>query len=169
MKNPEGIKREGLSNTVGLGYNPCSVIKINIDIPANGEKELRFLLGEENDLERGYKLINKYKDIQVSKDALQEVEEFWNKTLSTIQIKTPDNTMNYMMNHWLMYQTIVCRIWGRAGFYQVGGAFGARDQMQDVINAIYHMPDMTRKQIIRNCKHQYREGDIQHWWHPIPE
>ncbi len=74
--------------------------------------------------------------------------------------------MNYMMNHWLMYQTIVCRIWGgRAGFYQVGGAFGARDQMQDAINAIYHMPDMTRKQILRNCKHQYREGDIQHWWH----
>ena len=167
-KNPEGIKREGLSNKVGFGYNPCAVIKVNIDIPANGEKELTFLLGEENDLERGYKLINKYKDIQVSKRALIEVEEFWNKTLSTIQIKTPDNTMNYMMNHWLMYQTIVCRIWGRAGFYQVGGAFGARDQMQDAINAIYHMPDMTRKQILRNCKHQYREGDIQHWWHPIP-
>ncbi|MCF6466681.1 GH36-type glycosyl hydrolase domain-containing protein [Clostridium sp. Cult2] len=166
---PEGIKREGLSNRVGFGYNPCSAIKVNIDIPANGEKEIVFLLGEESDLKRGYELINKYKDRLVSKNALEKVKEFWDSTLSTIEIKTPDNTMNYMMNHWLMYQTIACRIWGRAGFYQVGGAYGARDQMQDAINAIYHIPKKTRKQIIRNCRHQYREGDIQHWWHPIPD
>ncbi len=77
--------------------------------------------------------------------------------------------MNYLMNNWLMYQTIVCRIWGgRAGFYQVGGAFGARDQMQDTMNALYHASDESRRQIIENCKHQYREGDVQHWWHPIP-
>ena len=73
-----------------------------------------------------------------------------------------------MMNRWLMYQTIACRIWARAGFYQVGGAFGARDQMQDVTNALYHMPYMTKEQILRNCAHQYKEGDIQHWWHPVP-
>ncbi|MBZ2174133.1 hypothetical protein K8M07_02615 [Schnuerera sp. xch1] len=167
-EEPEGIRRERLSNTVGLGYNPCSAIEIKINIPVNEKKEVVFLLGEQTDIESGCNLINKYKDIQISKNSLQKVKEFWEKTLSTIQIQTPDDTMNYMMNNWLMYQTIVCRIWARAGFYQVGGAFGARDQMQDVINAIYHIPEMTRKQIIRNCAHQYREGDIQHWWHPIP-
>ncbi|CCQ97400.1 membrane hypothetical protein [[Clostridium] ultunense Esp] len=168
-ESPEGIRRERLSNNVGFGYNPCAVIEINIHIPADGEKEIVFLLGEDNDFEKGYQVIAKYRDIQVAKNALIAVKEFWNKILSTIQVRTPDNTMNYLMNYWLMYQTIACRIWGRAGFYQVGGAFGARDQMQDVVNAIYHMPEKTRKQILRNCKHQYREGDIQHWWHPIPD
>ena len=168
-ERPEGVKKERLSNTVGLGYNPCSVIEINIDIPVNGEKEMVFLLGEEKDPERGYSLINKYKNINVSKNAFNEVKEFWNSILARVQIETPDNTMNYMINSWLMYQNIACRVWGRAGFYQVGGAFGARDQMQDVTNALYHAPEEAKKQIIRNCRHQYVEGDIQHWWHPIPD
>ncbi|HZJ82277.1 MAG TPA: glycosyl transferase, partial [Clostridia bacterium] len=166
-EKPEGLKKERLSNTVGLGYNPCSVIEIKMSIPANEEREIVFLLGEEKDLEEGYSLINKYRDVQVSKNALQEVKDFWNKISTKVQIKTIDNTINYIMNFWLMYQTIACRIWGRAGFYQVGGAFGARDQMQDVTNTLYHMPEEAKKQIIRNCKHQYIEGDIQHWWHPV--
>ena len=166
-EKPEGLKKERLSNTVGLGYNPCSAIEIKINIPANEEREIVFLLGEEKDFEEGHSLINKYRDVQVSKNALQEVKGFWDKTLTKVQVKTVDNTMNYIMNSWLMYQTIACRIWGRAGFYQVGGAFGARDQMQDVTNTLYHMPEEAKKQIIRNCKHQYIEGDIQHWWHPV--
>ena len=167
-KSPEGIRRESLSNTVGIGYNPCSVINIQVTIPAGRQKDIVFLLGEGNTVEECKILVDNYKDIAASKAALERVEEFWSGKLSTIQIETPDNSMNYMMNSWLMYQTIACRIWGRAGFYQVGGAFGARDQMQDAINAIYHMPEKARKQIIRNCRHQYREGDIQHWWHPVP-
>ncbi|HZJ76475.1 MAG TPA: glycosyl transferase, partial [Oscillospiraceae bacterium] len=167
-ERPEGVKKERLSNTVGLGYNPCSVIEINIDIPANEEREIAFLLGEEKDLERGYSLINKYKNIDVVRNALDEVKKFWDSTLAKIRIKTPDDTMDCMLNFWLMYQNIACRMWGRAGFYQVGGAFGARDQMQDVTNALYHVPEEAEKQIIRNCSHQYVEGDIQHWWHPIP-
>lgn len=167
-EKPEGLRRERLSNTVGLGYNPCAVLEVKVDILPNEEKELVFLLGEDNDLESGYSLIEKYSNIQFSENALKEVREFWEKILSKIKIETPDDTMNYMMNSWLMYQTIACRIWARAGFYQVGGAFGARDQMQDVTNALYHMPEITKKQILRNCAHQYKEGDIQHWWHPIP-
>lgn len=168
-ENPDGLKRERLSNTVGMGYNPCGAIKININIPPKSEKEIVFLLGEEKDLDRGLSLINKYTNIQRAKEALEDAKAFWDGILSKIQIQTPDKTMDYMMNNWLIYQTIVCRIWGRAGFYQVGGAFGARDQMQDVVNALYHIPEKTRKQIVRNCKHQYEEGDIQHWWHPIPD
>ncbi len=166
-EKPDGVKRERLSNTVGLGYNPCAVIEIGVDIPAKEKKEIVFLFGEAKDLQEGYSLINKYRDIDLSKNALNEVKEFWNRALAKVRVKTPDNTMNYLMNSWLMYQNIACRVWGRAGFYQVGGAFGARDQMQDVTNALYHMPEEAKKQIIRNCKHQYVEGDIQHWWHPI--
>ncbi|HZX21018.1 MAG TPA: glucoamylase family protein [Clostridia bacterium] len=166
-EKPNGVKREKLSDTVGLGYNPCSAIEIKVDIPANKAKEIVFLFGEAKDPEEGYSLINKFKDINFSKNALNEVKEFWNEALVRVQVKTPDNTMNYLMNSWLMYQNIACRMWGRAGFYQVGGAFGARDQMQDVTNALYHVPGEAREQIIRNCKHQYIEGDIQHWWHPI--
>lgn len=165
-ENPEGLKKEKLSNTVGFGYNPCSVIEIKLRIPAHGTKEIAFLLGEGKSFEEGQQLIHKYKDLNNSKYALQEAKDFWDKKLNKIVVKTKDDSMNYMMNSWLMYQNIVSRIWGRTGFYQAGGAFGARDQIQDVTNALYHIPEEARKQIIRNCKHQYIEGDMQHWWHP---
>lgn len=165
-ENPEGVKRERLSNRVGIGYNPCSVIEVKLEIAADEKKELTFLLGEEKSFEEGQKLINKYKDLKTSKLALEEVKEFWEKKTNLISIKTPDNAMNLMMNSWLIYQTISCRIWARTGFYQVGGAYGARDQMQDVSNVLYQFPKEAEKQIIRNCKHQFIEGDLQHWWHP---
>lgn len=168
-KYPEGVKRKKLSNTVGLGYNPCAVLEIKVKILPDEEKELVFLLGEQTDINSGCDLISEYSDVEVSKTALEEAQEFWQSILSKVQIETPDDTMNYMMNNWLMYQTLSSRIWARTGFYQVGGAFGARDQMQDVTNSIYHVPEITRKQILRNCAHQYSEGDIQHWWHPTPE
>ena len=167
-KMPEALKREGFSNTTGFGYNPCGTIEIEIKLKAHEEKELVFLLAEEEDLEEGCKLIDKHRDLEMAKNALVEVKKFWRDKLDKIQINTPDKSMNYLMNNWLMYQTIVSRMWGRTGFYQVGGAFGARDQMQDAMNALYHMPEECRKQILENCKHQYVEGDIQHWWHPIP-
>lgn len=165
---PEGIKRTRLSNTLGIGYNPCVAFKIDLSLSPMEEKELTILMGEADDIKEGCNLVNKYKDIEFSKKALDEVKALWNEILTKIYIETPDDTLNFMMNRWLMYQTIACRIWARAGFYQVGGAFGARDQMQDVTNALYHMPYMTKEQILRNCAHQYKEGDIQHWWHPVP-
>lgn len=165
---PEGLKRQRLSNTLGLGYNPCIAFKVNLLLSPGEEKELTLLMGESNEINEGLQLINKYRDVQLSKKALEEVKALWDEILSRIYIETPDDTLNFMMNSWLMYQTIASRIWGRTGFYQVGGAFGARDQMQDVTNIIYHMSDLTKNQIIRNCAHQYKEGDIQHWWHPIP-
>ena len=165
---PEGLKKLRLSNTLGLGYNPCIAIRVNVTLSPQEEKELTLLMGEASEIQQGLEVINKYTDVQLSKKALDEVKDLWNETLSKIYIETPDDTLNFMMNSWLIYQTIVSRIWARTGFYQVGGAFGARDQMQDVTNALYHMPDIAKKQILRNCAHQYKEGDIQHWWHPIP-
>lgn len=167
-ERPEGIKRTRLSNTVGVGYNPCVALKINIVLKPKEEKEMTLMLGETEETTKAYRLVNKYKNISLAKTSLKEVKDSWNEILTKIYIETPDETMNIMMNGWLMYQTIVSRILARTGFYQVGGAYGARDQMQDVTNALYHVPDMTKKQIITNCAHQYKEGDIQHWWHPVP-
>ncbi len=166
-ENPRGINLDKLSNSVGLGYNPCGAIEIEIVIPPGEEKELVLLLGEERDLEKGYKTISKYKDLKESKKALETIKEFWDRTVDTIQVFTKDESMNYMMNSWLIYQTLCSRIWARAGFYQVGGAYGARDQIQDVTNILYHRPEEARRQILENCAHQYIEGDIQHWWHPL--
>ncbi len=165
-ENPRGINLDKLSNSAGLGYNPCGAIEIEIEIPPNKEKELVFLLGEERDLEKGYKTINKYKDLKEVKIALEGIKEFWDRTVDTIKVFTKDESLNYMMNSWLIYQTISSRIWARSGFYQVGGAYGARDQIQDVANILYHRPEEARRQILENCAHQYIEGDIQHWWHP---
>jgi cyclic beta-1,2-glucan synthetase len=166
---PEGIKRVRLSNTVGIGYNPCVALEVNISLQANEEKEIVFLLGKDKDQEAGCKLIERYKDILFTKNSLERTKQFWENLVSTIQIETPDNAMNYMMNQWLIYQTVVSRIWARTGFYQVGGAYGARDQMQDATNMIYHLPEITKAQILNNCAHQFKEGDIQHWWHPTPD
>lgn len=165
---PEGMKRVRLSNTLGIGYNPCVVLEVNIRLQPNEQKEIVFLLAEDKDRESGCKLIGRYKDIQFAKEALESTKQFWESLVSTIQVDTPDEAMNYMMNQWLIYQTVVSRIWARAGFYQVGGAYGARDQMQDATNMIYHLPEITKDQILNNCAHQFKEGDIQHWWHPTP-
>ena len=167
-KMPDALKKEGLSNTIGFGYNPCGTIEITIDLEANEERELVFLLGENEDLEAGFKTVEKYRNIEMAKRALEDSKKFWRDILDRIQVNTSDKSIDYLMNNWLIYQTIVSRMWARTGFYQVGGAFGARDQMQDAMNIVHHMPEESRKQIIENCKHQYREGDIQHWWHPIP-
>lgn len=169
FKYPEGIKRERLSEKTGLGLNPCCAIEIPIVLKSGEEKEMTILLGENREEEKGKKIINKYSNVEVAKNQLENIKYYWENILGIIKIQTPDESMNLIMNYWLMYQTIVSRLWGRAGFYQVGGAFGARDQIQDSVNSIYFLPEQTKKQILNNCKHQFIEGDIQHWWHPAPD
>ncbi len=169
FKHPEGTKKERLSNRVGLGLNPCCAIEVPMILQNGEEKEIVFLLGESRDEVEGKNLIIKYRDLEFSKRTLKKIKEFWEDILGKIKIETPDKSMNLLMNYWLMYQTIISRLWSRTGFYQVGGAFGARDQMQDSINSIYFLPEETKNQILNNCKHQFVEGDVQHWWHPIPD
>lgn len=168
FENPEGMKRDSFSNMAGIGMDPCCVINIDLTVPSGKEKELVFLIGESKGVKSGRETISKYKDIGYSKMMLEKAKYFWTDLLTKIQIETPDESMNLLMNNFLLYQTIACRLWARAGFYQVGGAYGARDQIQDSMNCIYVFPELTRKQIILNCRHQFLEGDIQHWWHPDP-
>lgn len=164
--NPAALEREGLSNRIGWGLDPCGAIQVVIELDANEEKEMVFLLGQAKALDEVIGMVNKNKDLSTCKKALDDVKQYWNKVLGAVQVKTPDLSMDLMINRWFLYQTIACRLWARAAFYQSGGAFGFRDQLQDVVNSANAIPMATRDQILLNCAHQFVEGDVQHWWHP---
>src|SRR5207249_2937568 len=111
-------------------------------------------------------LIDRYRRPGAVDNARQEARAFWNETLSVLQVETPAPAIDLMVNGWLLYQDLSCRLWGRSAFYQSGGAFGFRDQLQDAAALIYTRPDLTRAQIVLHAAHQFAEGDVLHWWHP---
>ncbi len=163
---PGALSRVGLSNRVGIGYDPCAAIQIHVELDVGEEKELVFLFGQCAEKGQIGEIVNRYKDPESCYKALQDVREYWRDVLGVIKVSTPDASMNLMLNHWLMYQTVACRIKSRTAFYQAGGAYGFRDQLQDAVNIVYALPRRTREQIIMHCAHQFVEGDVQHWWHP---
>ncbi|WP_279230406.1 GH36-type glycosyl hydrolase domain-containing protein [Thermohalobacter berrensis] len=165
LKNPEALKRETLSNRLGAGFDPCGAIQTVVEIDPDEEKEVVFILGQGKSIDEVRKIVNKYTQIANCTNALTEVKNYWNKVLETIEVSTPDKSMDIMLNHWLLYQTIACRLWARSAFYQSGGAYGFRDQLQDAMNSINVLPEATKKQIILHSAHQFVEGDVQHWWH----
>jgi cyclic beta-1,2-glucan synthetase len=128
-------------------------------------KTITFLLGETENRKEAEQIISAYGKSKKIKEAFEEVKRYWDELLGTVQVNTPDPSMNLLLNRWLIYQTVVCRLWARSAFYQAGGAYGFRDQLQDVMALVYTTPEATRKQIILHCGHQFVEGDVQHWWH----
>lgn len=140
-------------------------ISFDIKLESEEEKTIVFTLGCSLSDSQNKELINKYNNIQNAKKELKNVKEYWNKQLSVVKVNTPDVSFDYMMNGWYLYQTISSRIMAKAGFYQVSGAFGYRDQLQDSMNIALVNPAYTREQIINNAKHQFEKGDVLHWWH----
>ncbi len=167
VEDPDALKRVRLSNTVGAGIDPCLATTSKIQIAPGMEVELVAILGEEQELDSISSAIVKFENLQTVYEELQKVKEYWDKLLHTLQVKTPDKSMDLMLNGWLMYQTIVCRLWARTAFYQSGGAYGFRDQLQDVMPVTFLEPSMAKKQILLSASRQFVEGDVQHWWHPI--
>ena len=140
-------------------------INVEIELNSNEEKDFAFILGTEIGTDKVKSLIEKYNNIKEIDNELKNVKEYWDKELSTITVKTDDKSFDNVINGWFKYQTIASRIYARAGFYQVGGAFGFRDQLQDSINLVTVNPELAKKQIIINASHQFMEGDVLHWWH----
>lgn len=160
---PQGMKTT-LKGTVGAGLDACAVTKVQVNILPGETKQVIFLFGQDS-LEASQAQISKFRDIRYAYDELNRVKESWHKKLKQIQVCTPDTSMNILLNGWLQYQVLSCRVWARTGFYQAGGAFGFRDQLQDVMSLVYTLPEITRNQILLHCRHQFAEGDVQHWWH----
>ncbi|WP_422484904.1 GH36-type glycosyl hydrolase domain-containing protein [Gudongella sp. DL1XJH-153] len=157
------------SNEVGGGLDPCGGIQIQLNIEPNEEKQFLFILGQETDIEKIKEKAQYYQKVDNCNKELAKVRGYWENTLSAINIETPDNKLDTLVNSYLPYQTLACRIKARSAFYQTGGAYGFRDQIQDSLNMMMIDPDITRKQILLNASHQFKEGDVLHWWHPGDE
>ena len=165
-KNPEAMGKAKLSGRVGAAQDACGVLQSLMDLADTEERILVFRLGAGKDLYSALETAKKCKGASSANQALELTKEFWKKTLSAIWIHTPDPAINFLFNGWLNYQTLASRIWGRTGFYQSGGAYGFRDQLQDVLSLLHSRPDLVKKQILLSASRQFREGDVQHWWHP---
>lgn len=166
LHNPQAMENVDLSNTFGAGFDPCAALQYTFDLENDEEKEIVFRLGAAINQQEAEKLVKKYKGNTAAKQAFQRVNDFWQKTLSQIIIETPENSLNILSNKWLLYQLISSRLWARSGFYQSGGAYGFRDQLQDVLALATTHPELVRKQILLAASRQFKEGDAQHWWHP---
>ena len=166
LAQPAALKRTRLSGKVGPGLDPCGAMQVVIDLADGQERETGFRLGTGRNLPEVQRLIQRFRAADAGRGALEGVWSYWNRTLGAVNVDTPDPAVNVMANGWLLYQTLSGRLWGRTGFYQSGGAYGFRDQLQDVMALVHAEPGLTREHLLRAAAHQFREGDVQHWWHP---
>lgn len=169
MENPAALKRVRLSGRTGSCYSSCGAIQKQITIEPGDEQVVYVLLGCDQSDEAVSSLAKKYSQISACEQALEEVINFWNRHLGQINVSTPSPETDILLNGWLLYQSLACRLWARSAFYQAGGAYGFRDQLQDSLALLHTLPEVMREQIIRHASHQYLEGDVQHWWHEETE
>ncbi|MDR3708685.1 MAG: glucoamylase family protein [Capsulimonadaceae bacterium] len=163
--HPEGLMRDRLSGTSGAGFDPCAALQAEVIIEPGRDETVIIVMGEAHGVDEARHLIATYHDAGDAAAALQTTRAWWDQTLSSLEVETPVEDANILINRWLLYQTISCRIWGRSAFYQSGGAYGFRDQLQDSMAVLYARPEIARAQILRSAARQFREGDVQHWWH----
>ncbi len=166
LRDPAAMSRTRLSGRVGAGLDPCAAIQVVFDLADGQEHEIVFRLGAANSAEAAGHLVQRHRGIAAAQDALDVVVRYWRHTLTAVQVDTPDAALNALTNGWLIYQTLACRLWARSGFYQSGGAYGFRDQLQDVMALVHAEPGLVRAQIALCASRQFVEGDVQHWWHP---
>jgi cyclic beta-1,2-glucan synthetase len=166
LSHPAALKQTRLSGKTGAGLDPCAAVQVTLDLSAGQERETSFRLGVGRSVADVQTLIRRFRPAEANRGALEGVWEYWKRTLGAVQVETPDPAVNVMANGWLLYQTLSGRLWARTGFYQSGGAFGFRDQLQDVMALVHAEPALTRQHLLRAAAHQFREGDVQHWWHP---
>ena len=166
LSRPAALRRTKLAGRQGAGLDPCAALQVTIELSQFEAREVIFLLGEEDTKEGAQTLVQQFTHAGNVNQAFEQVLTHWDNILGTLEVRTPDAALDTMLNRWLLYQTLSCRIWARSAFYQSGGAFGFRDQLQDVMALVYSSPAIAREQIVRASAHQFKEGDVQHWWHP---
>ncbi|MEO6080993.1 MAG: glucoamylase family protein [Steroidobacteraceae bacterium] len=163
---PAGLRTSGnWSPQNGAGRDPCCAFAFTLEIAPGASDEMQFVLGQAADEHAARQLVTKYRETN-GETVLADVQAHWDRLLGAVQIRTPDRALDLLFNRWLLYQTIGCRLWGRAAFYQAGGAFGFRDQLQDGMALTLCAPDQVRAHLLRAAARQFVEGDVQHWWHP---
>ncbi len=165
ISNPHGLRAKNLNNSNGLGKNICMVYEVQIELKSYESKELSIILGAEDNLIDCKNTAYKYSKIQNCIQELNNIKKYWREFLGRLQISTPLESTNIVLNGWIPYQTVSSRLLGKSGYYQSGGAYGFRDQLQDVLGLKYFDPSIAKKQIIKHAKHQFIEGDVEHWWH----
>ena len=166
-ERPKALRADAeLNGQTGGGLDPCAAFQLSTSIPPGGTREWTFLLGEAENRAAAFCLVERYRSPDAVEGALAAVRSFWRETLSTVRIETPSPALDLMVNGWLAYQNLSCRVWARSAFYQSGGAFGFRDQLQDAAALMPLLPGLTREQILLHAAHQFEEGDVLHWWHP---
>ncbi|PDT54678.1 MULTISPECIES: glycosyl transferase [Sinorhizobium] len=163
---PAGLEGPNLSGSVGSPIDPCAALMVGASVPPGESVELVFVLGQADSLDDVRRLVREYAAPESARNSLAIVTRQWDRLLSSVTVRTPDTAFDLMMNRWLIYQVLCCRVWARTGFYQSGGAYGFRDQLQDVAALVHCAPHEARAHILRAAARQFTEGDVQHWWHP---
>jgi cellobiose phosphorylase len=166
LLDPVCLKREGLSGRFGAAIDPCAAFQVPVTLLEGESRVVVFRLGMGRTPAEAERIALQFRGEAVAQAEFERVQAHWRKTLGAVQVRSPDAALNALANGWLVYQTIACRLWARSGYYQSGGAFGFRDQLQDAMALVHTRPELLRAQLLLAASRQFEEGDVQHWWHP---
>ncbi|MGA2641219.1 MAG: glucoamylase family protein, partial [Spirochaetia bacterium] len=163
---PAAMEQTGLSSRTGAGLDPCAALQTIVEMAPGEKAEITCMVGQAESAEEVHRLVLSYRNAITVETAFGLAKTWWDDLLGTLEVHTPELAADFLINRWLLYQSLSCRIWGRSASYQSGGAFGFRDQLQDISAILYAQPQRAREHILRAASRQFREGDVQHWWHP---